>query len=84
MEWDLGHLFMYHAPTPEQLPKYERMREAAKAFAQVLVDLTPAGADQAAAIRLLRECVMTANASIALRGRLQVEPTRFAGPSRST
>jgi len=34
----------------------------------VLIDNTPTSADQTAAIRLLREAVMTANAAIALEG----------------
>lgn len=63
---DLDHIFKYHAPTPEQLPKYEAIRTAAKVFAKVITDNTPPSADQTAAIRLLREAVMTANASIAL------------------
>lgn len=65
---DLEHVFTYHAPTPEQLPKYTALREAAKAFAQVIVDNTPSSADQTTAIRKVREAVMTANAAIALDG----------------
>jgi len=42
----------------------------AKELGQVIVDNTPTSADQTAAIRLLREAVMTANASIALDGKL--------------
>lgn len=67
---DLDHIFTYHPPFPDQLPKYNALREAAKAFAQAIVDNTPRGADQSAAIRHVREAVMTANASIALGGRL--------------
>lgn len=67
---DLDHIFKYHAPTADQLPKYEALRAAAKAFAQAIVDNTPRGADQSAAIRHVREAVMTANASVALDGRL--------------
>ena len=68
---DLNHIFSYHAPTgPEQLAKYQMLRDAAKAFAQAIVDNTPACADQTAAIRHVREAVMTANASLALDGRL--------------
>lgn len=63
---DPDHLFKYHAPTPEQLPKYEAIREAARQFALVLLQHTPPGSDQSAAFRHLREAVMTANASIAL------------------
>jgi len=67
--FDLDHIFKYHSPTDEQLPKYEAIRAAAKVFAAVVIENTPRSADQTAAIRLLREAVMTANASIALGGR---------------
>ena len=67
---DLENIFKYHPPSAEQLPKYETIREAAKQFARVILDNTLPGADQTAAIRKLRECVMTANASIALEGKL--------------
>jgi len=69
MPFDLDWIFSYHSPTPDQLPKYEAIRAAAKQFARVLIDNTPASADQTAAIRKLREAVMTANASVALEGR---------------
>jgi len=69
-DMDLEHIFKYHAPRPDQLPKYETLRAAAKVFAQAIVDNTPAGADQTAAIRLVREAVMTANSSVALDGKL--------------
>jgi len=62
-------MFTYHSPTPEQVPKYEAIRAAAKQFAQVLVANTPSSPDQTAAIRLLRQCVHTANGSIALEGK---------------
>jgi alkanesulfonate monooxygenase SsuD/methylene tetrahydromethanopterin reductase-like flavin-dependent oxidoreductase (luciferase family) len=61
--------FTYHAPTQDQLAKYAALRESAKKFAGDLVALTPPSADQTAAIRHLRECVMTANAAIACDGR---------------
>jgi hypothetical protein len=67
---DLENIFKYHAPTPDQLPKYETLRSAAKAFAQSIVDNSPEGPDQTAAIRKVREAVMTANAAIALGGKL--------------
>jgi hypothetical protein len=65
---DLENWFTYHSPTPEQLPKYQAIREAAKAFATVIVDNTPSSADQTAAIRKVREATMTANAAIACGG----------------
>jgi hypothetical protein len=70
--FDLDHIFMHHTPTAEQLPKYQALRDAAKTFAAKVVDLTPPSADQSAAVRHIREAVMTANAAIALDGRLEV------------
>lgn len=61
-------LFTYHAPRGDQPARYERIRASAKILALVILDSTPACADQSAAIRKLRECVMTANAAIALEG----------------
>jgi len=61
--------FTYHSPTPDQLPCYTAIREAAKQFALVLVANTPESADQTVAIRKVREAVMIANASIACSGR---------------
>jgi hypothetical protein len=63
-------VFTYHAPTPEQLPKYEELRRAAGNFVYSILELTPNCADQQAAIRLVREAVMTANAAIALEGKI--------------
>lgn len=65
----LDNWFMYHTPTPEQIPKYEVIREAGKHLAQVIMDNTPSSADQTAAIRKVREAVMTANAAIACDGK---------------
>lgn len=61
-------LFTYHKPEGNQPAQYDAIRAKAKELAHVIVDNTPASADQTAAIRKLRECVMTANAAIALKG----------------
>jgi hypothetical protein len=65
MPLDLDNLFDYHAPKPDQLPRYAKVRAAAKQFAQAIVDNTPASADQTAAVRKVSEAAMTANAAIA-------------------
>jgi hypothetical protein len=65
-ETDIDDLFTYHAPKPGQPERYQAIREAAKSLAKVIIANTPASADQSAAIRDLRVCVATANASIAL------------------
>lgn len=57
--------FTYHPPGEEDIPKYTAIRDKAKELAQVIVESTPLSADQTAAIRLLREAVMTANSAIA-------------------
>jgi hypothetical protein len=67
---DLSHVFMYHAPKEGQPEKYEKIREAAKVFASVIVENTPVCADQSAALRKVREAVFTANAAIALDGHI--------------
>jgi hypothetical protein len=68
LEEKINEMFTYHAPDPNQKVRYQNIREKAKEFARVIYENTPACADQSAAIRLVREAVMTANASIALRG----------------
>ena len=67
---NLDHIFKYHAPDEVQLADYAMIRGGAKAFAEIILRCTPQCADQTAAIRKLRECVMTANAAIALKGTL--------------
>lgn len=63
---ELKSLFTYHPPRPGQAERYSKIREAALAFAQVVVDNVPKCADRSAAIRKIREANMTANAAIAL------------------
>ena len=60
--------FTYHTPTPEQIPKYQAIRDAGAALAAAIVENTPSSADQTDAVRKVREAVMTANASIACGG----------------
>jgi hypothetical protein len=67
---NITDVFSYHAPDADQLVTYEKLRSSAREFATAIIDLTPSCADQQAAIRLLRECVMTANAAIALKGKV--------------
>ena len=64
---DLDNWFTYHPPTEEQRECYERLRDAAKQFAEVIVDNTPTGKDQDAAVLLVRQAVMMANAAVACR-----------------
>jgi hypothetical protein len=63
---DLDNWFSHHPPkTPEDIARYEQIREAGKVFAKVVLNNTPGCADQTVAIRTIREAVMLANATIA-------------------
>jgi hypothetical protein len=61
--------FTYHSPAPEQVPKYQAIREAGLKLAETIMNNTPASADQSDAIRSVRNAVMTANAAIACEGK---------------
>ncbi|MCO5167862.1 MAG: hypothetical protein M9894_16075 [Planctomycetes bacterium] len=60
--------FRYHPATEAQARAYEEIRSSARQLARVIVAHTPSCADQTAALRKLREVVMTANAAIACEG----------------
>ena len=60
---ELRNWFTYHAPDAGDVAAYGEIREAALALARSIVRHTPPSADQTAAIRKLREAVMTANAA---------------------
>lgn len=64
----LAELFKYHAPTDVTIPKYAAINQAAKNFAEVILQNCPHSADRSDAIRKIREARMTANAAIALDG----------------
>lgn len=66
---DIEEVFTYHAPTEEQQKCYTELRNSAKELASTILRVVPPSADRSAAFRLLRECVMTANAAIALKGK---------------
>jgi hypothetical protein len=59
-------LFSHHKPVGLQLAKYHHIQEKAEELAYAIDSVCPDSADKSAAMRKLRECVMTANASIAL------------------
>lgn len=62
---ELDNLFSHHPPKGDQVERYNRIREAGKAMAKVIIETTLAGPDQSVAVRKIREAVMTANAAIA-------------------
>jgi hypothetical protein len=61
----LEELFTYHKPTEVQQDAYKRIRAAALDLARQIDLYCPPGPDRTAAVRKVREAVMTADASIA-------------------
>lgn len=61
----LDDWFVYHLSSAGQQERYTLIRKAAKNLAEVIVANSVASPDQTAAIRKVREAVMTANVGIA-------------------
>lgn len=57
--------FKYHSPTPDQIPRYQLIRDKAKELAVLINQVTPASREQSLAFTDLEDCVMHANAAIA-------------------
>jgi hypothetical protein len=70
-DFDPDYVFSHHPPTPDKVAHYDAIHAGAKHFAEIILKNTPPSADQTAALRLLREAAMMANAAIALSGRLK-------------
>lgn len=64
----VAEFFKYHPPNETTLPKYAAINQAAKNFAEIVLANCPYGADRHAAIRMIRDARMTANAAISLNG----------------
>jgi hypothetical protein len=62
---NLLNIFSYH-DDENRVPHYQAIRKSALDFAQAIIDNTPDCADRTAALRRVREAVMTANAAVAL------------------
>ncbi len=69
-DFDPAYVFSHHPSTPEKVAHYEAIHLAALKFAEVILAHTPRSSDQSAALRLLRESAMMANAAVALEGKL--------------
>jgi len=65
-EKEINEWFTYHSPKDDQPMRYGIIRDLAKDLAVTICFNVPPCADRTAALRKLRECVMTANAAIAI------------------
>ena len=70
-DFDPEYVFSHHHATPEKLAHYEAIHDAAKHFAECLLEHVPDCSDRNAALRLLREASMIACAAVSLDGRLK-------------
>lgn len=64
----IDSVFRYNQPTEVQLEAIEEIRKKAKELAIAIKVNAPPSADTSAAIRKVREAMMTANAAIVLEG----------------
>jgi hypothetical protein len=73
----LDRSFLYHAPQADQVPRYNRIRSAARGFAALLAESCPESRELSLALTHLEEAVMFANAAIARNEAMLtcVEPT---------
>jgi len=62
---DIDKDFKYHAPTSDQVEKYEEIRAKGKELALLVYDSCPSSAESTTAVRKIEEAVMWANAAIA-------------------
>jgi hypothetical protein len=61
----LEHRFTYHAPQPDQITHYQKIRTKALELAQVIVTECPSSPERSSALTNLDATVFFANAAIA-------------------
>jgi len=64
---ELDLRFTYHPPTPEQVPKYEAVREVARGMAEFIDETCPDSREKSLALTHLDQVVFWTNAGIARR-----------------
>lgn len=64
----LAELFSYHTPTEVTLPKFAAINQAAKNFAEVVLQNCPCSVDRSRVIQFIQDARMVANRSIACGG----------------
>lgn len=60
----LNAAFTYHPPKPDQIPKYNEIRDAAREFAEMILGECPSSRERSLALTALENAVMWANAAI--------------------
>lgn len=62
----ISNNFSYHPPNPSQTKRYEELRLNARMLAEMINQSCPESREKSLAMTKLQECVMWANASIAI------------------
>jgi len=62
----IQNTFTYHAPHGNQTERYENIRCHARALAEVIANDAPDSRERSVALTNLQQCVMWANAAIAI------------------
>ncbi len=75
---ELSNIFRYHAPFGDQEVRYQIIREQAKSLAIHIEKWCPRSREKSLAITKLQECVMMANAAIAIH---EVKPEVSPAPN---
>jgi hypothetical protein len=64
---NLHDVITYHQPTEQEIEMIGKIRNASENLCDTILRCTPTCGDQTAAIRKVREAMMTANAAVVLR-----------------
>ena len=64
---EIENRFTYHSPKEDQPERYVSIRDAAKMFATLIIQIVPESREQSLAITKLEEVCFWANAAIARR-----------------
>ena len=67
---NVDEIVSYHSPSEEEVARINQLRQSAAQFIKAILVCVPGCADQTAAIRKVREALMTANAAIVLHGKV--------------
>ena len=78
---ELTNIFSYHAPVGDQEVRYDIIRSQAKSLAIHIEKWCPRSREKSLAITKLQECVMMANAAIAIHEKAEIAPDDRPTPS---
>src|ERR1700742_671062 len=70
-DFDPEYVFSHHDATPDKMKRYEAIHQAAKHFAEVLLQQVPDCDDRQAALQWVRQASMISCAAVSLDGRLK-------------